>query len=139
MTPYQFGVKLAIKMAAAPQAMNMNNNGAPQAGDMGDHLNEQINLVHKLVAQGRAEYPYDPNPPFNPVQAVGRRSNPAASRSAPIGVKRTDGGNVSAPLLPGGQPAGPGTFTPASGPREPVSAGNLPSFLPKPKLRPHGG
>jgi hypothetical protein len=74
MSFYSFGAKLA----AAPQAVNMNANGAPQAGDMGDHLNEQVNLIHKLVGQGKAKYPYNPNPPFNPVQAAGVRNNPAA-------------------------------------------------------------
>jgi hypothetical protein len=71
---FNFGAKIA----AAPQAMNMNDNGAPQAGDMGDHLNEQLNLMHKIVGQGKAKYPYSASAPFNPVQAAGVRNNPAA-------------------------------------------------------------
>jgi hypothetical protein len=74
MSLYSFGAKRAV----APQTMNMNANGAPQAGIIGDHFNEQIGLVDKLVGQGKAKYPYNANAPFNPVQAAGVRNNPAA-------------------------------------------------------------
>lgn len=80
MTPYEFGVKVAV----APQAFNANPNGAPQAGGMGDHLNEQVDLLYKVVGQGKAKYPYSASAPHRPpVQAAGVRNNPAAPPLVP--------------------------------------------------------
>jgi hypothetical protein len=66
MTPYQFGIKMAIKTAAAPQAVSMNDNGARdvfETGPLGLKLMRDLNLMQSMQRQGLAKPGHVFNPP----------------------------------------------------------------------------
>jgi hypothetical protein len=62
MTPYEFGMKVAI----APQAFSMNDNGAQDAvaaGPLGPNLMRDVNLMQSIQRQGLAKPGQRINPP----------------------------------------------------------------------------
>jgi hypothetical protein len=65
MTPYQFGVKMAIKTAAAPQAMNMN--AQPQPLTTGQRVEEHMRRVNQPAQPPRAAPPKKQTPVLPPM------------------------------------------------------------------------
>ena len=100
MTPYQFGIKMAVKTAAAPQAMNMNAQPKPltsgqRVENYMRNINEPAQPRPPRVALPKPQTPVLPN--LNPSMLMGN-NQPQYSPSPEYNQSSNFMGVASAPI-----------------------------------------